>query len=74
MRSALSRPARLFAFPPRALENIAALAGQRDRIARLTRSLEVDSSEATNELGWTAQVGFETALEDMAGAYRGSIA
>lgn len=74
MRSALSRPARLFAVPARALEGMAALAAQRDRIARLTRSLEVDSSDAARELGWTAQVGFETALEDMVGAYRQSIA
>jgi UDP-glucose 4-epimerase len=74
IRAALSRPARLYSVAPRALEVLAALGGQRDRIARLTRSLEVDSSDATRELGWTAQVGFETALEDMVGAYRRSIA
>ena len=73
IRSALPRPARLFAASPRALEAVAALAGQRERMARLTRSLEVDGSDAARELGWTAQVGFETALDDMVGAYRGSI-
>ncbi len=73
IRAALSRPARLFAIAPRALEGLAALAGQGERIMRLTRSLEADSSDAARELGWTAQVGFETALDDMVGAYRRSI-
>jgi hypothetical protein len=36
----------------------------------LTRSLEVDSSDAMRELGWSAQIGFETALDDMVSAYR----
>ena len=38
---------------------------------RLTRSLEVDASETTQQLGWTAQIGLESAVEDMVRAYRG---
>ena len=70
MRSALSRPARLLAVSPRTLEAAAALAGQRERARRLTRSLEVDSTDAERELGWTAQIGFAAAVDDMAQAYR----
>jgi nucleoside-diphosphate-sugar epimerase len=37
---------------------------------RLTRSLEVDVSETSDKLGWTAQIGFDTAVEDLVRAYR----
>jgi nucleoside-diphosphate-sugar epimerase len=70
MREALSRRPRLFSLPGGALEAAAALAGQRERMRRLTRSLQVEASDAQRELGWTAQIGFENALEDMVGAYR----
>lgn len=70
LRAALSRPARLFSVAPAVLEAGAALAGQRARALRLTRSLEVDSSDAARELGWSAQIGFENAVDDMAQAYR----
>jgi nucleoside-diphosphate-sugar epimerase len=70
MREALSRSPRLVSIPRGALEAAAALAGQGERIRRLTRSLEVDASDAQRELGWTAQIGFDNALEDMMGAYR----
>jgi nucleoside-diphosphate-sugar epimerase len=70
MREALSRPPRLFSMPGGMLEAAAALAGQRERMRRLTRSLQVETSDAQRELGWTAQVGFDNALEDMVGAYR----
>jgi nucleoside-diphosphate-sugar epimerase len=69
-RGALGRPARLVAVPARALEACAAFTGQRERMQRLTRSLEVDASDAARELGWTAQIAFENALEDMVGSYR----
>jgi nucleoside-diphosphate-sugar epimerase len=39
---------------------------------RLTRSLEVDASDAARELGWTAQIAFGNALEDMVRSYRAS--
>ena len=74
MRDALSRPRRLFRMAPAALEAAAALAGQRERAQRLTRSLEVDSSDAARELGWSAQIGYETGLDDMVSAYRQSAA
>jgi nucleoside-diphosphate-sugar epimerase len=74
MRAALSRPARLVAVPRGALEVVASLAGQRARALRLTRSLEVDSSDAARELGWSAQIGFGTAVDDMVQSYRQSSA
>ena len=70
MRGAMSRPARLFSVPAGVLESAAALAGQQQRMQRLTRSLEVDPGDAERELGWTAQIGFGNALEDMVRAYR----
>jgi nucleoside-diphosphate-sugar epimerase len=70
IRAGLSRPPRLFAVPRATLEMAATALGQGERVRRLTRSLEVDSSDAAAELGWTAQIGFETALDDMVGAYR----
>jgi nucleoside-diphosphate-sugar epimerase len=70
IRSHLGRPARLVRVPPRLLEAAAALAGQSERIRRLTRSLELDAADTTSRLGWSAQIGFETAVEDMVRAYR----
>jgi UDP-glucose 4-epimerase len=70
MRDALSRKRRMVSVPRGVLEGAAALAGQRERMRRLTRSLQVDAGDAQRELGWSAQIGFDTALEDMVGAYR----
>ena len=70
MRGAMSRPARLISLPAAVLEGAAALAGQEQRMQRLTRSLQVDPGDAERELGWTAQIGFGNALEDMVRAYR----
>lgn len=70
IRSHLGRPARLPRMPPGLLEAGAALAGQSSRMRRLTRSLEVDASETGARLGWSAQIGFDTAVEDMVRAYR----
>ena len=70
MREAMSRKPRLVSVPRAALEAVAAAGGQRARMQRLTRSLEADSRDAANELGWTAQIAFHNALEDMVGAYR----
>lgn len=69
IRSHLRRPARLAHISPPLLEAAAALAGQRPRMRRLTRSLEVDVSDTTAQLGWTAQIGLETSVEDMVRAY-----
>lgn len=69
LRRELGRRERLFAIAPRALERLAALAGQGERVRRLTRSLEVDASAAQHELGWIAQVSFEQAAREMAQAF-----
>jgi Nucleoside-diphosphate-sugar epimerases len=73
MRATFGRPRRLVAVPPALLEIAAALSGQRERMRRLTRSLEADAGPAASVLGWSAQVGIETAVEDMARAYRSSL-
>ena len=70
MRAHFGRPARLVRVAPRALEAAAAVAGQAMRMRRLTRSLEVDASQTARKLGWTAQIGFESGVEDMVRAYR----
>jgi nucleoside-diphosphate-sugar epimerase len=72
MRVALGRQPRLIGFPAGALEACSAIAGSRERMQRLTRSLEVDASDAARELGWTAQIAFGNALEDMVRSYRTS--
>lgn len=71
LRAALGRPPRLFAVPVAILEAGAALAGQGERMRRLTRSLEVDASPAAS-LGWRAELGIERCAADMAAAYRGA--
>jgi nucleoside-diphosphate-sugar epimerase len=73
MRLNLRRPRRLYAVAPWALEAAAALAGQGERVRRLTRSLEIDPARAERDLGWNAQVSIETAVEDMASAYRAQV-
>jgi nucleoside-diphosphate-sugar epimerase len=70
LRAGLSRPARMFRVHGNVLELAAAVSGQRERMQRLTRSLEIDSSDAAKELDWTAQIGFEAAIDDMVSAYR----
>ena len=72
MRAALGRQPRLIGVPAGALEGCSAIAGLRERVRRLTRSLEVDASDAARELGWTAQIAFGNALEDMVRSYRAS--
>ncbi|MGZ5036798.1 MAG: NAD-dependent epimerase/dehydratase family protein [Usitatibacter sp.] len=73
MRKFFDRPRRLVRVPPRLLESVASLAGQGERVRRLTRSLEIDAAETVRTLGWSAQIGLATAVEDMARAYRESI-
>lgn len=70
MRDKLERPPRLFPVAAPLLEAAASLAGQRGRMRRLTRSLEVDPSRAERELDWNAQISIEAAIEDMVSAYR----
>jgi nucleoside-diphosphate-sugar epimerase len=70
LRQALGRPRRLFAVPGALLETAAALGGQASRMRRLTRSLEVDASDAERDIGWSARISFEDAIDGMARAYR----
>jgi nucleoside-diphosphate-sugar epimerase len=70
IRGALGRPSRLFGVSPHALEALVRVAGARDAMARLTRSLEVDPSAAQRELGWTATVPLEAAVDEMVAAFR----
>jgi nucleoside-diphosphate-sugar epimerase len=70
MRAHLGIPRRLVNVPPALLEAAALLAGRRKPMHRLTRSLEVDASETSERLGWTAQIGLDAAVEDMVQAYR----
>jgi nucleoside-diphosphate-sugar epimerase len=71
MRAAFGRSARLARVPVAILETIARIAGQSERIRRLTRSLEVDASDAERELGWRAAVPINQAVAEMVAAYRG---
>jgi nucleoside-diphosphate-sugar epimerase len=70
MRAAFGRPARLSPAPPAILEAAAAIAGQGERMRRLTRSLEVDAAQAEAELGWRAEVPIGPAVREMVAAYR----
>lgn len=70
MRRALGKPEHLISVPARLLETFAALAGQRERVRRLTRSLEIDASAAERDLGWSAAVAPAQAIEEMVRAYR----
>lgn len=71
LRAVLGRPKRLFAVPATVLEAGASLAGQGERMRRLTRSLEVDPSSAES-LDWRAELGVERCAADMVAAYRGA--
>jgi len=71
LRKALARPRRLFCIPPGVLDAGARVVGNGDRMARLTRSLEVDPAETRATLGWIASVGFEEAVAEMVRAYVG---
>lgn len=70
LRAALGRPARLFGVPVRALEAAAALAGQRERVRRLTRSLEVDPTSLIGDLGWAPRHGLAEGVAETVAAWR----
>jgi UDP-glucose 4-epimerase len=74
MRDCLGKPRRLLPMPVALLEGGAWIAGQGARMRRLTRSLEIDVAETRLHAGWTAQISFDTAVEDMARSYRESLA
>jgi nucleoside-diphosphate-sugar epimerase len=70
LRAAWRRPARLFAVPPHILEAGARLVGQEGRMRRLTRSLELDVSDTSRDLGWHPAQAIDDAIADMARAFR----
>ena len=70
MRAAWTRPARLFPVGASILEIAAALAGQREKMRRLTRSLEVDVSATMRDLAWRPSQPLEASIARMALAYR----
>ena len=70
LRRALGRAPRLVSVPVALLEAVARLAGQADRMRRLTRSLEVDASATEHALGWEARIPLDETLRDMAAAWR----
>jgi len=70
IRAAWNRPAGLFAMSPGVLEGAAALVAARKKMYRLTRSLEVDVSEAMRDLAWTPSQTLQAAIAEMALAFR----
>lgn len=70
LRRHLGRPPRLFGVAPGILEAAAAVAGQRSRMQRLTRSLELDVSGTADRVGWTASVGLDDSARELAGSWR----
>lgn len=67
--AALGVRARLFSVNPRLLERLAALAGKRDAVCRLTDSLQVDISATRQVLGWRPPVSMDAALARTARAF-----
>jgi len=66
----MDKPARLFAFPPRAMLQLSRMVGLGAEIRRLCESLRVDSTEAQATLGWRPIVGVEEGLARTVAAYR----
>ena len=69
LRRHLGRETRLFRAPPALLESACALAGQRERARRLTRSLELDVSATAARVGWKAAIGMDDTAREMARAW-----
>jgi nucleoside-diphosphate-sugar epimerase len=68
---ALGVKPRLPSFPLAALGLVATLAGRRAEFARLTGSLQVDSSRIRRELGWEPRCSLARGLEETARWYHG---
>jgi len=69
-RDALGRARRLVPIPAALLRAGGLLTGQGDRLRKLAGSLEVDASDTTRELGWSATRDFDSTLREMAAAWR----
>jgi nucleoside-diphosphate-sugar epimerase len=70
LAAALKVPARLFSLPAPALKLAGALLGKKDEIARLTGSLQVDSSRIRSELDWRPPFRLSEGLAATARWYR----
>lgn len=70
MRQHLGRPARLWPMSPAMLEGLSTVIGQRARALRLTRPLLGDPTSAERELGWSARVCIDDAVEELVRDYR----
>jgi nucleoside-diphosphate-sugar epimerase len=66
---ALGHEARLVHCPPALLRGVGTLIGRGDEVARLTGSLEVDSSRIRHELGWAAPYSPDDGFRETAGWY-----
>jgi UDP-glucose 4-epimerase len=63
--------ARVWPFPLAALNLIAAIAGRRSELARLTGLLQVNSSRIRRELDWEPRYSLTQGLTETARWYRG---
>lgn len=70
MRRQLGRPERLWPMSPAMLEGLSTVIGQRARALRLTRPLLGDPAAAERELGWSARVSIDDAVEELVRDYR----
>jgi nucleoside-diphosphate-sugar epimerase len=71
LAQALGVKPRLLSLPLAALGLAATLAGKRAEFARLTGSLQVDSSRIRHELDWQPRYGLTQGLTETARWYRG---
>ena len=69
MGRALGRDARLLRCPPAVLRGLGALIGRADEVARLTGSLEIDSTRIGRELGWAPPHSPEQGFRETADWY-----
>lgn len=71
LAAALGTKARLWRCPPPLLKAAGRLLGRADAVARLTGSLQVDSSKIRRELGWRPRFSLAEGLATTAAWYRG---
>jgi len=70
LRAALDRPPRLFTLSPGLLRLALSLTGKSAAADRLIRSLEINSSDITETLGWHAPFSLEAGMAATAAWYR----
>jgi nucleoside-diphosphate-sugar epimerase len=73
MAAALGKPARLVTIPRGLLKLAGAVAGKTDAVARLTGSLEINSSKIRRELGWQPRCAMPQGLRETAEWYYRSL-